>query len=77
MKTRYAFTFAALLVAAYAALTYCTACFPADQKVEAAGAYEAQQLACLSQYADKPSIDKCRNDVKAAWAADAGKDAAK
>ncbi len=51
-------------------------CFPADKEVAAASGYEAQQLRCVDQYADRASIDKCRNRVKAAWATDAGKDGA-
>lgn len=50
-------------------------CFPADiAKDTAAGLYEAQQLACVDKYADKPSIDKCRARVKASWAVDAGRE---
>lgn len=37
--------------------------------------YKAQQAACVDQYADRPSIDKCRKRVQDAWAADAGADA--
>lgn len=52
-----------------------TGCFPETKSVAAAVGYEAQQMRCVEQYADKPSIDRCRNRVKAAWATDAGKDA--
>lgn len=76
MKRRYAFTFAGLLVATYAALTYGAACSPSDLPYAAAAAgYESQQLACVDQYATRADIDKCRDKVKAAWATDAGKDA--
>ncbi len=51
-------------------------CFPADKTVEAAGAYEAQQQRCVAQYSTRKEIDACRDKVKAAWATDAGKDAA-
>ncbi len=70
--------FVAISLACFAALfvvAKCTACFPADKTIEAAGGYEAQQLACVDRYATRPEIDACRNKVKAAWAAgDAGGD---
>lgn len=72
--------FVATGVALFAALFiigHCTACFPADKQVEAAGGYEAQQLACVDRFGTKPEIDACRDKVKAAWATDAGKDGAK
>lgn len=50
-------------------------CFPEAKEVAAASGYEAQQMACVDRYADKASIDACRDKVKAAWASDAGKDA--
>jgi len=34
--------------------------------------YKAQQSACVDQYTDRASIDKCRDRVKAAWTVDAG-----
>jgi hypothetical protein len=50
-------------------------CFPPDKQVEAAAGYEAQQAACIAKFNDKPSIDACRDKVKAAWTAkDAGGD---
>ncbi len=53
-------------------------CSPAElPEVAAASGYEAQQMACVDQYATKVDIDACRAKVKAAWATDAGKDSAK
>ena len=43
----------------------------------AADVYAAQQAACIDQYADREHIDKCRERVKKAWAADAGQEAGK
>jgi len=48
---------------------------PGIERETAAAVYEAQQLACVDKYADRPSIDRCRARVKANWATDAGKDA--
>ncbi len=45
---------------------------PGIERETVAGLYEAQQLACVDKYADKPSIDKCRARVKASWVVDAG-----
>lgn len=53
------------------------ACFPADKQVEAASAYEADQLRCVEQYANRPDIDSCRAKVKLAWMTDAGSEAGK
>lgn len=49
-------------------------CTPADPKLEAESGYDAQQKACIASHATKAAIDKCRDDVKAAWSNDAGVD---
>jgi hypothetical protein len=41
----------------------------------AGGLFAAQQAACIDKYADRPSIDKCRDEVKRKWALDAGQEA--
>jgi len=54
----------------------CCGCFPEAKEVAAAAGYEAQQMRCVEQYADRASIDACRDRVKKAWATtDAGADA--
>jgi hypothetical protein len=55
----------------------CQAQTAAEKRVEAAAAYEAQQMACVEQYADTAHIDACRDRVKKAWATDAGAEAGK
>lgn len=69
--------FIATALAVFAALWFfghCTACLTDQAKKDVAqDVYAAQQAACIDQYADKPSIDKCRDRVKKAWlATDAG-----
>jgi len=60
-----------------ATLLMCLAgCFPEAKELAAATGYEAQQMRCVEQYADKANIDRCRDRVKAAWATDGGKDGA-
>jgi hypothetical protein len=64
---------------AMAVCMFVVACTPpttAEKRAEAAAAYEAQQMACVDQYADTAHIDACRDKVKKAWATDAGKDGA-
>lgn len=39
---------------------------------EAEAGYLAQQLQCVDQYPDRPSIDACRAKVRAKWMHDAG-----
>lgn len=67
-----------LLVGVIIAVRLLVGCSPSElPEAAAAAGYEAQQMACVDQYADKAAIDACRDRVKAAWAADAGKDGAK
>lgn len=55
-------------------VAFSSGCLTDQQKKDVAfDVYAAQQQACIDQYADKPSIDKCRARVQAAWAKDAGK----
>lgn len=74
MKTKETVVAVVLLLGFYACVArVLPGCLPADiQKDTAAGLYEAQQLACVDKYADKPSIDKCRARVRASWVVDAG-----
>lgn len=49
----------------------CTAgCFEHPAQLAAAAGYEAQQMRCIEQYADRASIDRCRDRVKLAWTVD-------
>ena len=48
----------------------CTACLEQPAQDAAAAGYEAQQMRCVEQYADRASIDRCRNRVKLAWTVD-------
>lgn len=77
-----------MLVVAYILIAHCTGCLTDQQKKDVAfDVYLAQQQACVDQYADVKSIDKCRDRVKAAWlldhvqkqdaGADAGQEAGK
>lgn len=66
----------ALFAALYILTLHGCASSPAEKRVEAAAAYEAQQMRCIDQYATTAAIDACRAKVKAAWAPrDAGSDA--
>ncbi len=54
---------------------HCVGCFEQPAQLAAAAGYEAQQMRCVEQYADRASIDRCRDRVKKAWAVtDAGAD---
>ena len=68
MKTR--------ITIALAAFTL-VACLTDQMTKDVAGVtYAAQQQACIDKYADRASIDACRDRVKREWAtADAGADA--
>lgn len=48
----------------------CVACFEQPKQLAAAAGYEAQQMRCVEQYADRASIDKCRAKVKLDWTLD-------
>ena len=48
----------------------CTGCFEHPAQLAAAAGYEAQQMRCIEQYADRASIDRCRDRVKLAWTID-------
>ena len=50
----------------------CVPATAAEKREAAAVAYEAEQMACVDQYADTAHIDACRDKVKARWAKDAG-----
>ncbi len=56
-----------------AVVAHCTGCFEQPAQLAAAAGYEAQQMRCVEQYADRASIDRCRDRVKKAWTvSDAG-----
>lgn len=57
----------AILVAATCVARLAAGCFEQPKQIEAAAGYEAQQMRCVEQYADRASIDACRAKVKAAW----------
>ena len=45
-------------------------CIEQPAQVAAATGYEAQQMRCVEQYADRANIDRCRARVKLAWTVD-------
>ncbi len=56
-----------------AVVAHCVGCFEQPAQLAAAAGYEAQQMRCVEQYADRASIDRCRDRVKKAWTvSDAG-----
>ncbi len=63
----------AVLLVALSVVAHCTGCFEQPAQLAAAAGYEAQQMRCVEQYADRASIDRCRDRVKKAWTvSDAG-----
>jgi hypothetical protein len=68
-----AFVIVGAMLAAARCLTGCLT--DEMHKDVAGGLFAAQQAACIDKYADRPSIDKCRDEVKRKWALDAGQEA--
>lgn len=56
-----------VLVAALFVIAHCAGCFPELKQDIAAASYEAQQMRCVEQYANRADIDRCRAKVKLAW----------
>lgn len=76
MRTKETVVALLALVFVYGLIAHCTGCIDAYKPEIAAAGYQAQQMRCVEQYADKEHIDACRERVRTAWASrDAGSDA--